>query len=153
MTLINQSKRIYMRYLARTFTAVFFLLLASQQGFAQSRCRPHDEDSDHFLRVMNLMMGPSHAGYRTSLSIPLVTAAQITLVTDSTVCARAGQAMDALARTVDPAPRPPSTIPLFVFQIGTSYAVIDLLSPNDNDADFIYFFDPSWNFTGVSFSQ
>lgn len=67
--------------------------------------------------------------------------------------ARAGQAMDAYARTIDPAPRPASAIPLFVFQIGTSFAVVDLLSPNDNDADFMYFFSPTWDFKGTAFVQ
>lgn len=142
-----------MTYLARTLTAFVFLFLMSDHASAQSRCRAADTDSNHFLRVINRMMGSDWAAYRTSFSLPLVTPTQITLASDSTVCARADQAMDAHARTVDPAPRPASTIPLYVFQIGTSYAVVDLLSPNDNDADFIYFFGPSWNFTGVSFSQ
>jgi hypothetical protein len=143
----------FIPYLARVFTAFSFLLLITASASAQSRCRGADTDSDHFIRVINLMMGPNWTEYRTSFRLPLVTSAQVTLVSDSTVCARAGQAMDAHALTVDPAPRPRSTIPLFVFQIGTSYAVVNLLSPNETDADFIYFFGPSWNFTGTSFSQ
>ncbi|MGI8400224.1 MAG: hypothetical protein ACR2NS_01285 [Gemmatimonadaceae bacterium] len=61
--------------------------------------------------------------------------------------------MDDFARTMDPTPHPASTIPLYVFQIGTSHAIVDLLSPNDAGADFIYFFGPSWGFTDVAFSQ
>jgi len=99
-------------------------------------------------------MDADMSDFRTSYNIPLVTSSQIILVTDSTTCARAGQAMDAFASTIDPTSRPAATTPLFVFQIGTqSFAVVDLLSPNDNDADFIYLFDSLWNFKGVSFVQ
>jgi len=147
------SERLFMRYLARSATGLAFLFLGSQPASAQTRCRAADTNSAHFLRVINMMMSPEHAASRTAYSLPLVASAQIALVSDSTVCARAGQAMDAFARTVDSTSRPPSTLPLFVFQIGTSYAVVDLLSPNDEDADFIYFFGSSWNFTGTAFSQ
>jgi hypothetical protein len=142
-----------MRYITRAFATMLMLACVSARELAQNRCRPRDEDSDHFLRVINLMMRPDWANYRASFGLPLVTSQQIALVSDSTICATAGQTMDAHARTVDPAPRAPSTVPLFVFRIGTSYAVVDLLSPNTNDADFIYFFDSSWNYKGVSFSQ
>ena len=142
-----------MPYLARTLTVAAFLLLMSDSASAQSRCRAADTNSAHFVRIFNLMMMPEHSISRTSNHLPLVKSSQITLVTESTVCSRAGQAMDSLGHARDGVTRPPSTIPLFVFQIGTSYAVVDLLSPNDNDADLIYFFGPSWNFSGISFSQ
>jgi hypothetical protein len=142
-----------MPYLARTLTAAALLLLISDPATAQSRCRAADANSAHFLRVIGLMMMPEHSISRTSNHLPLVNPSEITLVADSTVCSRAGQAMDSLGHARDGITRPPSTIPLFVFQIGTSHAVVDLLSPNDNDADLIYFFGPSWNFSGISFSQ
>jgi hypothetical protein len=142
-----------MPYLVRTLTAAAFLLLISDSASAQSRCRPADTNSAHFVRIFNLMMMPEHSISRTSNHLPLVKSSQISLVTDSTVCSRAGQAMDSLGYARDGVTRPPSTIPLFVFQIGTSHAVVDLLSPNDNDADLIYFFGPSWRFGGISFSQ
>jgi hypothetical protein len=140
-------------YLARTLTGVALLFLMPDCASAHSRCRPADANSDHFLRVINLMMLPQHSASRTGNGLPLVTSSQITLVADSTVCSRAGKAMDSLGYARDGVKRPPSTIPLFVFQIGTSHAVVDLLSPNDNDADLIYFFGPSWKLSGISFSQ
>jgi len=142
-----------MRSLSIAVVAGVVLTLVPCHGSAQSRCRPADTNSDHFVRIFNLMMLPEHTATRTRKSLPLVTSAQITVVTDSTVCSRAGQAMDSLGYARDGVTRPPSTIPLYVFQIGASYAVVDLLSPNDNDADLIYFFGPSWNSTGISFSQ
>jgi hypothetical protein len=142
-----------MRHLSRALAAFVVLILVPGHGSAQSRCRAADTNSAHFLRVINMMMSPEHSASRTGNSLPVVTSAQITLVADSTVCSRAGQAMDSLSHARDGVTRPPSTIPLFVFQIGTSHAVVDLLSPNDNDADLIYFFGSSWNFTGISFSQ
>jgi hypothetical protein len=69
-----------MPYLARVFTAFSFLLLITASASAQSRCRGADTDSDHFIRVINLMMGPNWTNYRTSFGLPLVTSAQITLV-------------------------------------------------------------------------
>jgi hypothetical protein len=142
-----------MRYLSRAVAVFAVLILVPGYGAAQTRCRAADTNSAHFLRIINMMMSPEHSASRTGHSLPLVTSAQITLVTDSTLCSTAGQAMDSVSHARDGVTRPPSTIPLYVFQIGTSYAVVDLLSPNDNDADFIYFFGASWNFTGVSFSQ
>ena len=142
-----------MSYLNKRLTALVCLFLISGPTTAQSRCRPADTNSAHFVRVINLMMMPEHSISRTSNHLPLVKSSEITLVTDSTVCSRAGQAMDSLGHARDGVTRPPSTIPLFVFQIGTSHAVADLLSPNDNDADLIYFFGPSWRFSGISFSQ
>lgn len=122
---------------------------------AQTTCHAASGDSDHFLRVIQAMMAADQQPVRTSFSLPLVTSSQISLVSDPSVCARAGQALDSLANAWVPRspPLPPSTTSLYVFQIGTSYAVVDLISPNENDADFVYFFDSLWSYTGVGASQ
>lgn len=122
---------------------------------AQNTCRAADSHSQHFIRVMQAMMAPEHGPIRTSFALPLVSPSQIVLETDPVVCARAGEALDSLGRTWDPnAPvLPPDTIALYVIRVGTSYAVIDLESQNDNDADFIFYFGPTWNHTGVGVSQ
>lgn len=142
----------------RFHTSLIATLIAAStfagQSDAQTSCRSANAQSDQFKGVITRMMDSDMADFRATYSMPLVTASQIALVADSAVCVSAGQAMDALASTMDPTPRPAATIPLWVYQIGTSYyAVVDTLSPNDNDADFIYLFDSSWNFKGFSFVQ
>jgi hypothetical protein len=139
--------------LSKPLTVLALLLAVSDRGQAQNRCRAAGWESAQFKGSLTRMMDSDQADVRAHFALPLVTPAQITLVSDSTVCARAGQAMDAYSRTVDPTPRGPSTIQLYVFQVGSSFAVVDTLTPNDADADFIYFFDASWNFTGFAFVQ
>jgi len=138
-------------------SALVCLLLA---GFspgltAQTTCRAADSESQHFIRVIQAMMTPGSEAHRADRGLPLVSPSQVVLETDPVVCARAGQALAALGRTWDPnAPvLPPSTIALYVIRVGTSYAVIGLESPNDNDADFFFYFGPAWNHTGIGASQ
>ncbi len=122
---------------------------------AQNTCHPADSQSQHFIRVIKAMMTPEHAPLRTHFRLPLVPPERITIETDPAVCARAGQAIDSLGRSWVPnAPvLPRSTIPLYVVRVGTSYVVIDLISQNDNDGEFFFYFGPSWNHTGIGVSQ
>jgi hypothetical protein len=144
-----------MRKLESTFAILCVLLASSKVLGAQHTCHAASGDSNHFLRVINAMMTADQQPLRTTFGLPLVTSSQITLVTDPTVCGRAGQALDSLARAWVPTSPglPPSTTPLYVFQIGTSYGLVDLESANENDADFIYFFGSLWNHTGIGASQ
>jgi hypothetical protein len=142
-----------MRNFANALTVVCLLVVASARSEAQSSCRPANFESDAFLGVMKAMMDSDMVEFRSSYSIPLVTPAEISFVSDSTVCANAGVAMDALGLAIDSTSRAPSAISLFVFQIGTSYAVVDLLSHNTNDADFIHIFSSSWVYKGTAFIQ
>jgi hypothetical protein len=142
-----------MSRLATFFSVSLLLLGAAHDASAQSTCRAADGESARFLGVLTRMMQADEAGLRTSMSVSLVDTSQIVLVTNSTVCVQAGQALDSLAYAINPVTHSPASIPLFVFQIGTSYAIVDLLSPNANDAEFIHFFSSSWQYTGTSFVQ
>lgn len=144
-----------MRKLQSGFAVLCVLLASSKVVGAQHTCHAASRDSDHFIRVINAMMAPDQQPVRTRFGLSLVTSSQITLASDPTVCTRAGQALDSLARAWVPTSPglPPSTTPLYVFQIGTSYGVVDLDSVNENDADFIYFFGTLWNHTGTAASQ
>jgi hypothetical protein len=136
--------------------AFLFLVLGSFHVVgAQTTCHAASGDSDHFLRVVRTMMASDQQPIRTRFSLPLVTPSQVVLVSDPAVCARAGQALDSLANRWVPRspPLPPSTVPLYVFQVGGSYGVVDLASLNANDGDFIFFFGSLWNYSGVAFSQ
>ncbi len=142
-----------MRKLQIGIAVLCLAALTSSDLNGQTTCRAADEDSDHFLRV--LKASNNNPVLRARFSLPLVTPTQITLVSDPVVCARAGEAMIALARTwVPTAPDgPPPTTPLYVFRVGTSYAVVNLDSGNTADADFIFYFSPTWNHTGIGASQ
>src|SRR6185503_7039789 len=142
-----------MSRLTTLISALLLLLGAAHNARAQTSCRAANAESDRFLGVLNRMMQDDEADLRTSLSVPLVNSSQITLVSDSTACALAGQAIDSLAHAINPVQHTPASIPLFVFQIGTSYAIVDLLSTNGNDAEFIHFFSTSWQYTGTAFVQ
>jgi len=92
-----------------------------------------------------LMTGSSKDNQtRISLQLPSVTASQILLVTDSTVCARALQVLDSVIHVVNP--NAPANIPargLYVINIGSFIAVSD---PNDRSEGrmFVNFFDAAW---------
>lgn len=127
------------------------LLLAFKPLSAQQTCHRADVNSAHFIQTLVAMMdtAAARAALRTRLQLPVVTASQITLVTDSTVCARAGQAADSVARVWEPSMTlDPTTDPLYVIKVGTSYAVIDLNNVDDGESDFVFIFGPLWEYRG-----
>ena len=133
--------------------AIVYALLACG-GEAKTRCRPSGWESAQYRGVLQRLMDADQANFRAQHKVPLVDPNSITLVSDPAVCEQAGRAMDSFARTIDPhGKHKPSTIPLYVYQVGEMHVVVDLLSPNDNDADFLYFFDDSWKSAGVAFVQ
>ena len=84
------------------------------------------------------------------LNLPLVQSSEIALVSDPTICARAGVAIDSVAQDSDPTQTlsPPSSTPLYVFKIGSSFGVFDGTVENDHFA-FMFFFGPVWQFLSI----
>jgi len=118
---------------------------------AQQTCHRADVNSAHFIQTLVAMMdtAAARAALRTKLQLPVVSASQITLVTDSTVCARAGQAADSVFKVWEPsATLDPTTAPLYVIKVGTSYAVTDLNNVDDGESDFVFIFGPLWEYRG-----
>jgi hypothetical protein len=98
----------------------------------------------------------AHDGLRATFHLPAVKPEDVRLITDPAVCARAGRAFDSLARAWVPKKPPASEShyrPLYIFQVGKSYGVVDLNSPNESDCDFISFFESGWKYSGVACSQ
>jgi hypothetical protein len=96
------------------------------------------------------MMASEQAAFRAALSIPLVTSTEISLVSDSATCARAGAAVDSLVKVW----LPNETVsvvstPLYVITIGTSYAIADLNSPSTSEFDHLLIFGPVWEYRGI----
>jgi hypothetical protein len=135
---------------------LFLVLCASglvpAWAYAQTTCHPNGNWADHFRGSLTTMMTPEGASLRTKFALPLVDSSQISLVSDPVVCARAGQALDSLATVWAPTTHGlhPSTGLLFVYKVGTSYAVIYQNSGPDLDGDIIYFFGSSWVYKGVA---
>ena len=120
----------------------------------KSSCNAADEEGAHFLRVIRQTV--AHEGLRTKFHLPHVDSAEVRLATDPSVCEQAGRAFDSLVRTwatKKPSPSESSYGPLYVFQIGNSYGVVELNSANESDCDFIWFFAPGWKYSGVGCSQ
>jgi hypothetical protein len=118
---------------------------------AQSTCHAQDQRSDHFIAVVKQMMGPDGAPARAHLGLGIVDTTQILIVSDSAICARAGQALDSLNLALNPGATipPPDTLPLYVLQVGSSFAVADLNYSSTNDFDHLFFFTSLWQFMNV----
>lgn len=128
------------------------LLMAFNPLTAQQSCHKADVNSAHFIQTLVAMMDTAAArtALRTTLNLPVVTATQITLVTDSAVCARAGQAADSVAKVWEPSMTlDPTTDPLYVIKVGTSYAIADLNNVDDGETDFVFIFGPLWEYRGI----
>jgi hypothetical protein len=94
-------------------------------------------------------MDTSQAAFRTRFLLPLVATSAITLVTDGPTCARAGLAVDSVFKVWQPsATLDPTTEPLYVIKIGTSFAVANLNYPSDSEFDWVFVFGPLWEYRG-----
>jgi hypothetical protein len=124
-------------------------LLAFQSVTGQQTCHGPDVNSAHFIQTLNAMMDTSQSAFRAKLQMPLVSSSAITLVTDPALCAQAGFAADSVFKVWEPTVTlDPTTDPIYVIKIGTSYAVADLNNPDDSDFDFVFIFGPLWEYRG-----
>jgi hypothetical protein len=136
----------------RKLTILFIgmLVVSSRSATAQSTCHVADRNSARFIQGLNAMMDSSQAAFRAKLQMPLVTSSQIVLVSDSATCARAGLAADSIVKVFVPgATPPPSTDPLYVIRVGTSFALADLNSPSLEHFQWVFIFGPLWEYRGT----
>jgi hypothetical protein len=141
-----------MNIMRKLFVVLCAFGLLPARAHAQTTCHPNDNWADHFRGALTAMMTPQGASLRTKFALPLVDSSQVSLVSDPVICARAGQALDSLGTAWAPTTHGPhpSTGVLYVFRVGTSYAVIFQNSGSDLDGDSIYFFGSSWAYSGVA---
>jgi len=126
------------------------LVVSSRSASAQNTCHSADLNSAHFIQGLNAMMDTSQAAFRAKLQMALVTSSAIVLASDSATCARAGLAVDSIAKGFVPgATHPPTTAPLYVIRVGTSFTVADLNSPPSDHFDWVFFFGPLWEYRGI----
>ena len=128
------------------------LCLAPQVLSAQSgTCKSSDAFSNHVIASLKMLMSSSHSDERSASGLPQVSASDIVLVSDSTVCTQARLAMDSLGHAwvpTAPAP-PPASRALYVVQVGDTRCVFNPYVPSRNDYDFLFYFASNWQFLSM----
>jgi len=131
----------------QSILAVVLLTLASLPLQAQSRtCHAANDTSANVIKAVNAMMTPQAGSLRSQAGIPLVSSSEIVLVTDASICARAGQALDSLAYAWAPTQpaSPANSDALYVIQLGSDYAVVDPPSAKLEHFGLILYFSGVW---------
>ncbi len=129
--------------------SVVFLVPAGAR--AQNTCKGADSTSARVIALINKLMAGDQAAARAKFALPLVTSSQIALSANPTLCAQAGTAANALTATWTGTTPPTSSAPLYVFQIGSTFAVVDPAAIGEDPYDVIWFFGVSWNYSGLLF--
>jgi hypothetical protein len=147
MTIYRHSER-HMRSGVQLLLAGLFAVQGVQAGAQSKTCHAADSESAKVIRAVNALMKPESAALRTRFAVPFASPSQIVLVSDSTICAKAGEALDSLARNWAPSqPQPPANSnPLYVVQVGSYFAVVDENGPPPDQSQFIFYFSPLWEF-------
>jgi hypothetical protein len=105
---------------------------------ASSACRPADATSDRFMRYIVQVVtraDPAYTVQRTQMALPQVSASQVSLVTDKTVCSKVLNVYKANVVNRDHATGTiiPSSGKLYVFKVGSVYTAVD---PAQNLGEF-----------------
>lgn len=95
-----------------------------------SECRPADATSARMVVwLKNVVTGtdPASIAQRTQMGLPQVSASQVTLVTNKTVCSKVLSAYKGYAQNEDATTHAliPSSGQLYVFQVGSVYTATD----------------------------
>ena len=139
-----------MKYFRRLILGMSVLSFCfSTRAVAQgATCHSADAVSSSLLGLFKKLMG-ADSGYRKSLGLYQTPDSAITLVTNPTVCARAGQAVDSVSLADDSTQSlPPYSHPIYVFRIGSSYGVRNSPAPNQHH-DFVMFFGTLWQYLSI----
>jgi hypothetical protein len=134
------------------FSALLLCYVAGRASAQSATCHVADDFSNHLVAMIQSLMVPRDSALRRILGVPLVSTSQVTLVTDSVVCAQAGQAVDSVGRLFAPnEPEPAaSSDPLYVVQIGSSFGVLDKNGPIPQHYYHIMYFGPAWEYRSLA---
>jgi hypothetical protein len=134
-------------------TALLVMIAATAMGGATraravgGSCAPNDAKSDRLIAELKAFVGKKDMGgtiEKTTMGVKDVTPAQVALVSDKAICAKAAAAFD--KQMIPDLKRP--AYELYVVTLGTSYAVEDTksLQAGFETADI---FDSNWKYIGV----
>lgn len=137
----------------RSFFFGSILIALSSPALAQSSatCHGPDDFSRDLTAMVRSLMAAKNTAVRTKLGVPLVSTSSVTLASDPAVCLSAGQALDSIGRVLTPGQSdpPPSSNPLYVVQIGSSFAVVDRNIPVPQHDYYVFYFGPLWDFRKI----
>jgi hypothetical protein len=142
-----------MRVDRRLFFGLILLAFSSPAlGQSRATCHSADDFSGDLIAMVQSLMAPKANSVRVKLGVPLVSTSQVTLASDLAICLRAGQALDSIGRVMAPGQPdpPPSSNPLYVIQIGSSFAVLDRNIPIPEHYYYVFYFGPLWDFRRVA---
>lgn len=105
---------------------------------AVTTCRPADETSAEMLELLVDLISRSSSTARDSLLLEAGTASDVSLVTDSRTCGKAGAAMN------DYYGGAPQSLTLYVARVGRDFAVQDTEPPGTGEPIPIVIFDRRW---------
>lgn len=141
----------YISYM-RSISILLAAIILGRSAAAQATCHAPDDESARVIYQISGMMDTAQrmTQIRSDFGIPLVSLSEIVLVSDSAVCARAGQALDSLLHVWNPNATIPAVWPepLYVFKIGSSFAAMDRSTPNQ-PAYWVIFLSPLWAYKAV----
>ena len=110
-------------------------------------CDPPDSTSAALLEIVQGMMSPDDS-LRIDLQLPLVSAAEVTVVQSDSTCLRATEALDDLTREHYPGAEGFGPRPVYVIAVGDYFGVYE----HDPDAGHwggFHFFSPIWAYLGT----
>ena len=104
--------------------ALFLAVIVAPNKASGQACKAADATSARVAAEVRRIATTNNA-IRDSLHLPLVTAAQVVLVSDTATCSRVRQALDSMivTTTSDPINLGPRAI--YTIQVGTFYAVVN----------------------------
>ena len=120
---------------------------ASRDAAVSGTCAPRDARSDRLIANFKAFVGKTDmAGTieRTTMQVKDVTPAQVSLVTEKAICAKAAEAFD--KRLIPELKR--GSYALYVITLGSSYAVEDTKSLQAG-FETASVFDHDWKYVGV----
>jgi hypothetical protein len=133
------------------FGSIFIAFSSPALAQSSATCHGADDFSRDLTAMVQFLMAPKNTAVRTKLGVPLVSTSSVTLASDPAVCLRAGQALDSIGRVMAPGQPdpPPSSNPLYVVQIGSSFAVLDRNIPVPEHDYYVFYFGPLWDFRRI----
>ncbi len=120
---------------------------ATRERAVSGTCAPRDARSERLIADLKVFVGKMDLGgtiEKTTMGVKGVTPAQVALVTDKGICAKAAEAFD---KSLIPELKRP-TYALYVVTLGSSYAVEDtkIVQAGFATADV---FDSHWKYVGI----
>ena len=152
-TMADRSKNPRYRALGATIVLVMTASVLSTPARASrelvaNTCRSADTTSAYLKAIIEGIVSLTDSTstvVRTALNLPLLSASNVSLVTQSQTCGKAASALDAAQNSTNP------NRTMYVFKLGTTrYAVFEVAGSSSDfsgpGANFIWYFTNKWDY-------